>query len=1076
MHSTHTNISSLSHAASKVLYTFCKVRGYKVIVRLLNNESRWVMPLLNHALTLDSHELQPCQLSWEEQFIIFLWLSHLMLAPFDLTSIGSPRIADTESENPEIYVGLPPLAIAILRLALRHASAPGKEREAAVVLISRLALRSDMQALGLADRITHFVAHKLQSSEENHLTTYDHVGLLSLQYRIFNLGASMDIAKHLRKSFKNAIAHATSDQPNSRAVRSAAPCRKLLIKIIRSTLVHALFLESKHFWALAPGELETMLEDAIQLLLDLLSDKDTPVRMAAAKNLSMIVLGLEETMRLEVIDAVLDSLHENILLEEPGRSTLIPVTDVPKDDMNSYAKNLSAVDPLKWQGLLLTLAHLLFRRSPSTSSLSIIVESLIFGLSFEQRSNARTSVGVGVRDAACFGLWSVARKYTTNELRSVKALADPQLSLGPIPTLRVDVIQLVAAELVVSACLDPSGNIRRGSSAALQELVGRHPDNVLHGISLVQTIDYHAVARRAFAMCKVGPAAADFDEIYCIALVNSLLGWRGSNAADADSRRLAASAIDSLSMKLTEKNYRRVCQYVLEHLAKVKPSNLGSSAEIRHGLLLALSALLDVQTRSSGVLGDKNDLLPSRIDQDKCSAQAQWIRKVLSDLSDLTGNIRGRLTRDMELVLEGLSTLVKSIAKFQQQTKAISNFDNSASQLLEILEQCVSASDKEVLVESAADAAVMLFQVIGHETQSMIVRKWSNVELQISSQTGFRGRIRTLGKLFSLFHSLRCGPELERMVLSFLQELVQKSWSIEIRSSAMESLSRILPYCFQRGADHEEFRGFVPDLLSGLTDYTIDQRGDIGSVLRLETIGTVDAIFEVIGCNLQEKGWAKTILQQIVKLAAEKLDKIRYQAWLCLLRHWSKVGDFPAPPNYEVSHISDVSSVFYYQGLLTLFHIDWLRKHMILGFTSSATGGTEAIGRPSCHALVGFLWTQPETQRTLYSGEISKILFEHLATIAGQDDREVIPFLDFLALLVCNDVLQFESVHLKMPPERVWSIIQQVHIPSAAIPRLEAILRIYSALSSIKNYKAAALEKTTRLLLHRYPKVFLPSK
>lgn len=54
----------------------------------------------------------------------------------------------------------------------------------------------------------------------------------------------------------------------------------------------------------------------------------------------------------------------------------------------------------------------------------------------------------------------------------------------------------MAVQLLLSACLDPAGNIRRGSSAALQELIGRHPNQVTEGIAIVQIVDYQAVGLR----------------------------------------------------------------------------------------------------------------------------------------------------------------------------------------------------------------------------------------------------------------------------------------------------------------------------------------------------------------------------------------------------------------------------------------------------------------------------------------------------------------------------------------------------------------------------------------------------
>lgn len=94
------------------------------------------------------------------------------------------------------------------------------------------------------------------------------------------------------------------------------------------------------------------------------------------------------------------------------------------------------------------------------------------------------------------------------------------------------VLQVLATELVISASLDPAGNIRRGSSAALQELIGRHPNTIAEGISVVQAVDYHAVALRSRAIMEVAFQASKLAKPYMVGILDALLGWRGVGDAD----------------------------------------------------------------------------------------------------------------------------------------------------------------------------------------------------------------------------------------------------------------------------------------------------------------------------------------------------------------------------------------------------------------------------------------------------------------------------------------------------------------------------------------------------------------
>lgn len=82
---------------SRILYTFTKVRGEKVIVGLLNNEPGWIEPLLEVIMQEG--------LPWEQNYVLLLWLSHLMLSPFDLATISSFELE--RKEDGEYFPDLP---------------------------------------------------------------------------------------------------------------------------------------------------------------------------------------------------------------------------------------------------------------------------------------------------------------------------------------------------------------------------------------------------------------------------------------------------------------------------------------------------------------------------------------------------------------------------------------------------------------------------------------------------------------------------------------------------------------------------------------------------------------------------------------------------------------------------------------------------------------------------------------------------------------------------------------------------------------------------------------------------------
>lgn len=96
-------------------------------------------------------------------------------------------------------------------------------------------------------------------------------------------------------------------------------------------------------------------------------------------------------------------------------------------------------------------------------------------------------------------------------------------------------------------------------------------------------------------------------------------------------------------------------------------------------------------------------------------------------------------------------------------------------------------------------------------------------------------------------------------------------------------------------------------LVGFLNDYTTDRRGDIGSLVRLEGIQAAKVVLQrktsvTNPCHVQD------IVGCLCRLAAEKLDKVRFEAWLCLQIFWETASNFPPlsrynPPPYTCPHL-----------------------------------------------------------------------------------------------------------------------------------------------------------------------------
>jgi tubulin-specific chaperone D len=782
----------LPRALCRLLYVFCKVRGVKVISRFFNNEARYLESMVTAFIDWDGdrtiengHTIVTAKcLTWEERYVMLMWLSHLLLAPFDLQSISSdevPEAATAELELPLLPPDLPSITKSLLSLSFKYLVTPGKERDAASNLLARLTMRPDMQRLGLPTNMVTWALSKFQGkSQEEAPTVFTTIGIMSFVARLLGSGEAQELAVFVPTIFDTFRSVAYNEDQFSTGVRASASSRKLIVKILRTAVVLALSLEDN---SISPDVLSTMIEDAIDYFLSSLADQDTPVRFAASKALSVITLKLDSSMGAEVVEAVIGSLSENMLWENPKSGVLIPATEILESERRTMRPNISAVNSLRWQGLMLTLGQLLFRRSPPVHQLPDILMSLLSGLVFEQRLSTGTSVGVGVRDAANFGIWSVSRKYSSKELLALDVTAIQHSETKQYSSCQ----QLLAVGLVTAACLDPSGNIRRGSSAALQELIGRHPDIILEGIPLVQAVDYHAVARRSRAMLEVAENAAKLGDIYWESILGAILEWRGLGAPDAESRRIAAKAIGRISALHSYEGLERSLKKLVE-CASGLPSQ---SVELRHGYFLGLSAV--VEAFNGIISSDESDLWNPTLERIANTLHSIWA--IFEQFLDPSRKDLHSPALRPELTVESCSRLLDTLSHACSYRSSVSILRLPPDKILEsaltVLSLCLSRTE-DIAIHTSSLAASSIFVVLDERRKEALVNTWlQNLKSEAKSVGGGGrkgyGHIAALG---AIYHLLPQESGLREEVSSALLACTSPDKQLELRISALQSVNR----------------------------------------------------------------------------------------------------------------------------------------------------------------------------------------------------------------------------------------------------------------------------------------------
>ncbi|KAJ2298497.1 hypothetical protein IWW55_004452, partial [Coemansia sp. RSA 2706] len=126
----------------ELLYTLCKVRGYKIILQFFPHAVADVEPVF---ATLWRYSADLGTTGWPARYVLLIWLSLLAMVPFDIESIDSgiveqPMIKDVDSNTTQ------PLIDRWITQGKLYLTRSGCEMEGAAVMLARLLSRKDAAA------------------------------------------------------------------------------------------------------------------------------------------------------------------------------------------------------------------------------------------------------------------------------------------------------------------------------------------------------------------------------------------------------------------------------------------------------------------------------------------------------------------------------------------------------------------------------------------------------------------------------------------------------------------------------------------------------------------------------------------------------------------------------------------------------------------------------------------------------------------------------------------------------------------------------------------------------------------
>ncbi|KAK1054092.1 hypothetical protein LTR12_002042 [Friedmanniomyces endolithicus] len=992
----------LEDAICNTFYTLCKVRGYKVIVGFFNNEARYLELILT-ALERNVTSPVDSETSWQVHYVLLLWLSHLLLTPFDLKSISDAQPTEAGVKGLALPSDLPPIATRCLQIGLHYLPVATKAQDAAAAMLVRLVIRPDMQRLQTGDSLVQKALHLINShDEEAHTSIYERLGPLRF---LAGIASSADLARLIPGIYRTCEKLANDAESS---IASNAVAKKLTVKILRNVAILCLRSATAGGPLLSLFENEGVLENVIDFLLRSLGDRDTPLRYAAAKALSLITQELDPAMGHEVIQAILDSFKE----------------DLPRGSTTLDFRN---ADPLKWHGLTLALAHVLFKRSASPEQLPDIINALVAALQFEQRTSTGSSLGTNVRDAANFGIWSFSRRYTTDELLAVRT-ADILYASG-----QTSAIQTVAIQLILSGCLDPAGNIRRGSSAALQELIGRHPNQVYEGISLVQIVEYQAVGLRRRAMVMVSSKAAELHKMYWSALIDGILGWRGIGSPDVLSREAAAAVLAKLSGLSGSTESGRVIRKVMDGMGETAASD----AESLHGLTLALALIVaERDIGSGGELWGVVERLP------------EWL-----------GNISPRILRS-----ELPSAAVGLVASLCIHELADGDVTNIPFNNIELLTERTLSRQEDFILQSIPNLARALLPLKRRAGKPLGCIGGQELCKRVAADSakstlGGAGRAIALGALTPMYGDGLKGEKAATAV-GVLASVVT-AMSVDWRVIGVRALQLALEGGKAKEAEPSLVGTISGAVHRGLNDYTIDERGDVGSLVRLQAIACANDLlrdFEGDGGNQ-----ALLILKaDIARLSLEKLERVRIQAAQCRERF--------VPFGIHVTDLASVSGYEYFWAAMESLRMpggdSLLNAAVLEGCVSCAGVGAESLLQASRAALAETLGgiDVPLLQMHIstFAALLKRMLTENSTTHAA---------LEVLAFLLDMHIPQ-RLVETDFKWRNILSTVQKSHHKSNDIPKILAAVHVYRGMANVPALRSEVLKKLISMLgSNPYPRI-----
>ncbi|KAI3800449.1 hypothetical protein L1987_28540 [Smallanthus sonchifolius] len=1036
-----------------IIYTLVTVCGYKAVIRFFPHQVSDLEPAVSllekcHGTTAGTALRQESTGEMETKCVILLWLSILVLVPFDISSVDT-SIVNTQSVDANEP---PPLVARILKISKEYLASAGPMQTIAGLLLSKLLTRPDM-----LPAFTSFIewSHEVLSSATEDVIHH---------FRL--LGAVESLAAILKTGSRNALLDIvpvvwddTSVLIKSIPAARSPLLRKNLIKLAQrmgltclphrpttwryvgkhSTLGENISQNSSktdpnslvsnsgssntgHDYSLQEEEMDVpdIIEEFIELLLSGLKDTDTVVRWSAAKGIGRITSRLTYTLAEEVFLSVLD-------LFSPGEGDG------------------------SWHGGCLALAELARRGLLLPVSLPKVVPVVIKALHYDVRRGPH-SVGSHVRDAAAYVCWAFGRAYNHTDMKGI--------------------LDELAPHLLIIACYDREVNCRRAAAAAFQENVGRQ-GNYPHGIDIVNTADYFALSSRVNSYLNVAVSIAQYDG-YLYPFMDELLSNKISHW-EKGLRELASNALSNLVKYDPEYS----ANFVLE---KLIPCTLATDLCMRHGATLAVGELVlalnncgytlpnDKQKIVAGVVPaiEKARLYRGKGGEIMRAAVSRFIECISIVNITLTDKIKRSLLDNINENLRHPNCQIQNAANeaFKQFVPTyFAKLDDKGTFdiTLKYLEQL---NDANVAVRrgSALALGVLPFEFLASRWKMVIQKLCKSCAIEDNPEDrDAEARVNAVKGLVSVCETLTSTTD-----YSGLQPHDYTSLFITIKTEVMQSL------------------------FNALEDYSVDNRGDVGSWVRTAAMNGLEKCTYILSKRdklvgnesllLFDANIATNLVGGLVKQAVEKMDRLREVAAKILQRIlYSEtvfVPEIPYREKLEKIVLKDdelkwgVPSSF--PRFIRLLQFGCYSKYVMSGLVISIGGLEDSLKKAALGALLDYIQAvkvKDESEKNLRELSISDDILWVIQKYKRRD-RVIIPALKAIDILFNKNILLHMEAQTRIFCGGVLECLATELKGTKDFSKLYAGIAILGYIASIPEpINIQAFSYLLSFLTHRYPKI-----